>query len=225
MRSLQPPAFQSLGEGVAASLREAILEGDLPPGARLVEAEIAQQMGTSRGPVREAIRRLASEGLVEYRTNRGAWVTTLAPRDGWEVYTLRGMLEAWALELGGIEAARKGLPKLRAILVEMGKLTEDDLSKAVQLDLAFHGALVSGVEHRRLQEMYHRLDGVLSAMFLTAVRVLRIPLREMVPQHRPIAEAVATGDLATAVSAVREHYFHRAEQLRALEGPRGARRH
>ena len=85
-------------EIVLESLREQIINGILQPQEKLVEAEIARKFGLSRGPVREALRQLAVEGLVDYCPNKGCTVALLSPQDAYEVFFLRGSLEKLAIQ-------------------------------------------------------------------------------------------------------------------------------
>ena len=85
-------------ELILEALREQIINGTLVPQEKLVEAEIAQQFGTSRGPVRDALKQLAVEGMVDYQPNKGCSVALLSPEDAYEVFFLRGSLEKLAIQ-------------------------------------------------------------------------------------------------------------------------------
>src|SRR5690242_13281051 len=95
----QVPSFRPLRHDAYEALREAILLGRLRPGERVVEAEIARQMGFSRGPIREAVRQLGQDGLVEYQPRRGVIVTKLTSERVFDAYTVRAHLEGLAARL------------------------------------------------------------------------------------------------------------------------------
>lgn len=98
MQEQRKASNTTTSEIVLESLREQIINGTLQPQEKLVEAEIAQKFGLSRGPVREALRQLAFEGLVDYCPNKGCTVALLSPQDAYEVFFLRGSLEKLAIQ-------------------------------------------------------------------------------------------------------------------------------
>ena len=98
MQKQRKTSNTTTSEIVLESLREQIINGTLQPQEKLIEAEIAQKFGLSRGPVREALRQLAVEGLVDYCPNKGCTVALLSPQDAYEVFFLRGSLEKLAIQ-------------------------------------------------------------------------------------------------------------------------------
>jgi DNA-binding GntR family transcriptional regulator len=94
---LKPLNKKLLSENVVGAIRQAIFDGELELGQRLVETELAEQLGVSRGPIREALRLLANEGLVVINVHRGTFVAKPTPNDVEELYTLRQVLETLAL--------------------------------------------------------------------------------------------------------------------------------
>ena len=98
MQKQRKTSNTTTSEIVLESLREQIINGILQPQEKLVEAEIARKFGLSRGPVREALRQLAVEGLVDYCPNKGCTVALLSPQDAYEVFFLRGSLEKLAIQ-------------------------------------------------------------------------------------------------------------------------------
>ena len=91
--------YKALRDAAVLRIREAILQGRLKPGQRILEADMAQELGISRAPIREAIRQLESEGLVVSRAHRGTYVTTLSSQDAREIFSLRAALEGLAIML------------------------------------------------------------------------------------------------------------------------------
>jgi DNA-binding GntR family transcriptional regulator len=135
----------SATESVRRTVREAIVDGRIPPGSQLREARLAEMLGTSRGTVREAIRPLVQEGLVEYRMHRGAFVRAPFPADRLDVYVAREAIEVWAarklveseeaLDLSALDAA---VATMRAKEARGERPTEDTIAA----DLRFHHELV-----------------------------------------------------------------------------------
>jgi DNA-binding GntR family transcriptional regulator len=134
---LEYPTVQRL---VTERLRAAILAGQLAPGDRLQQDEIAQQLQVSRMPVREALRILQSEGLIELRPHRGAVVVSLRPEDIAEVFEIRGMLEARAAALAAPRLTPDDLRRLRAIFEEMDRAAQDE-KRWLALNRDFHMAI------------------------------------------------------------------------------------
>lgn len=141
------PRFEGLSatEGVRRTVREAIVDGRIPPGAQLRESRLAEMLGTSRGTVREAIRTLVQEGLVEYRMHRGAFVRSQFPADRLDVYVAREAIEVWAartlvesdneLDLAALDSAVATMRAKEA----RGKRPNED---TIAADLRFHHELV-----------------------------------------------------------------------------------
>lgn len=142
--SLPPLTGPSTAEVVAQRIRDAILDGNLRPGDRLIEADIAAELGISRGPVREGIRLLAAEGLAILRRNRGAIVASPTFEDVLEVYILRKGLGSLALEHAmSLDAA--SAPEFDDALVLLGRLHDPQVQAdpllMIEADLAFQGSL------------------------------------------------------------------------------------
>lgn len=201
---------------VADRLRRAILLGQIKPGERLVETTLAGAMGVSRGPIREAIKELEQVGLVTHYPRRGAVVSTLDPRDAWEIYSLRATLERQALLFPAVRVGPEVIARLEALVAKMGAITDAELQGAVELDLAFHAAVCDCSPNRRLYQVFRSLDGLVAAMFLTVTTRLGLRPSEMESKHRPILEALAAGDLAGAAERIERHYLDTADRLLKL---------
>jgi DNA-binding GntR family transcriptional regulator len=147
-------------EQVHRTLRDAIIEGEIPEGARLGEVRLAQMLGTSRGTVREAIRHLVQEGLVESRLHRGASVAALSLLDRLDVYVAREAIEGWAarwlLEQGhdiDLRPLEEAMGELRAAAVGEDRPTE----RVIAADILFHRELVGLTGSPRLARAYETL--------------------------------------------------------------------
>jgi DNA-binding GntR family transcriptional regulator len=201
-------SHEPLRERVADVLREAILDGALPPGAPLVEKAIAQDLAISRAPVREAIRMLAQEGLVESVAYRGSSVRRLRARDVTEVYSMRGLLERFAARTvlaAATSDPHAGLDHLRDICDEMQRCAEvDDLQGLSSADRRFHRALIDLAGHELLLDMWSLI--ALRARHVISLRnaQLRDPQR-VAANHRAIVDALAAGDLERSLTLITEH--------------------
>ena len=126
-----------LSEQVKDRLLKQIVDGELPPGSRIVETKVAKEFGTSQAPVREALRALSSLGLVEVRPHRGAWVREPSPEELAEAAEVRGALEAFAAEQAAKTITDKCIRKLERLVDEMGDHFDDPVE---QIGSAFgHG--------------------------------------------------------------------------------------
>lgn len=147
-------------EQVHQTLRDAIIEGEIPEGARLGEVRLARMLGTSRGTVREAVRQLVQEGLAEYELHRGASVAALSLLDRLDVYVAREAIEVWAarwlveqadeVDLGPLEDA---IEELRTASVGQDRPTE----AVIAADIRFHRELVELTGSPRLIRAYETL--------------------------------------------------------------------
>lgn len=208
----------STTEHVLRALRGAIVVGELPQGTQLREVALAQRLGTGRSAVREAIRQLVQEGLVQHEIHRGAFVRLIDPEDIVDVYRAREAVELAAVELV-LRAPTPDLAPLRAALDRLrrdaarGKGTWRDMADA---DIAFHEALVALSGSPRLVRMAATLAAE-SRMHLVAYPPYS-PERN-VADHERILEALERGS-AEAAELLREHLRYSARL--ATEGRRKA---
>ena len=135
-------AFQTLRESITSAIRSKILTGELQPGVKLAEQKLAEEFGSSRAPIREALRQLEQEGMVEYSRNVGCSVRRVKPEDAYEIYLLRANLEMTALRYFDCKFPEEDLRTLRGILEEMRNVRPGDLSQIVENDNRFHAVIV-----------------------------------------------------------------------------------
>jgi DNA-binding GntR family transcriptional regulator len=185
-------------ELVLASVRDAILAGVLDPGARLRQEELAELFGTSRIPVREALRALEYEGLVRSEPHRGFTVTSLDADDVEEVYDLRIVLESHAIRLAIPLLTDEDLAELEGIYSEMVSAPNADLQLAARERFYLRLYSVSGRP---------RLVGLIVRLRQEVARALRMPTLQHAPSiHDAFFEAVRTADADRAVATLAGHY-------------------
>ena len=190
---------------VQRELERMILAGDLPAGSKLNEAAIAELLGVSRGPVREAFRALEESGLVRLEKNRGVFVRQIDVDEADQIYELRSVLD----EFVGRRVAQAVTPdiarELRARVDRMEKATaKNDIDAYHRVNLEFHDRLVELAGNAKLLLMYRRLVNELNLYrraALAQVGTLPVSTRE----HREIVERIAAGDAAAAGRALQEH--------------------
>jgi DNA-binding GntR family transcriptional regulator len=189
---------------IVEQLRGDVLARRLTPGERLVESDLTERFGVSRGPVREALRRLAAEGLIEHAPNRGAVVTRLSPRDICELFQVRFEIEALAARLAAQSTDRAArmrfVDEIAMIFVDAPRRMGAYLDE----NAAFHAAVLRLAGNRQLAEVSARLRlPLIMAQVgdaLTA-EVMSVSVRE----HRAIAAAIVDGDAVAAANAARAH--------------------
>ncbi|HLF99608.1 MAG TPA: GntR family transcriptional regulator [Acidimicrobiia bacterium] len=215
-------AFSAIGitrtstlEQVVSALRRAILDGRLAPGTPLRETALADQLGVSRGTVREALRLLGPEGLIEHRPHRGAVVAGLDPADMIDVYEARIVLES----AGAERAAELGAEALRGMsdaLAAMGRTSAvDDVAGYVDAHAEFHHALVELIGSDRLSRFSSSLNGELRLGFAVLDRMTG-SLDDSVTAHARLLDVLASGDRNAARVAIVEHLRHGVDDVAEL---------
>jgi DNA-binding GntR family transcriptional regulator len=195
-----------LTERVCQGLRDAIVNGVLRPGERLVEERIAAQMGVSRVPVREALQALTAEGLVTSLPRRGVAVAVLTKQDVREIYGLRSALECQAARSACRNVSVSDLEQLRSLAQDMkrsGVARDTELLAAP--DLAFHKMILEISGNRRLLDAWL---GIMSQVRLLQWHVLaarHLNVENLVRNHEAIVDALQTGDPDKAERCLREH--------------------
>jgi phosphonate utilization transcriptional regulator len=206
----------SLTTAVHAEVQRLILAGELAPGAKLTEAMLADRLGVSRGPIREAFRMLEEAGLVQLEKNRGVFVRSIPLDEAMEIYDLRAMID----ESVGRQLAQHITPDqlkvLRGLVEQMERVVKagDNTSASDQyhrLNLDFHDRLVEFAGNRKLIALYRRLVNELSLFRrLNLADGKQIPVS--VSEHRAILKAIAAGDAATAGAALHAHVIESKER-------------
>ena len=189
-----------LRDQVKAILLERILSGDYVPGDRLVETRIAQELGTSQAPVREALRELELLRFLESAPFRGTWVREVSDAELIEVFPIRAALE----DVAAREAARRLDGDVAALEAEIDAMAgAKDLLTQVEHDTRFHQLIVEASGNARLVEMWSTLQ-VEARTTITAVATGLSPA-EVAELHRPILEALRRKNAKQAGKAIRSH--------------------
>ena len=198
----------SLPEAVTRALRHRILNNELPADSRLVEANLAAEFGVSRGTIRDAMRSLHAEGLIDIVPRRYSVVTRMSTEDAEDVCYARYVLEDASLQ-GGFGARRKEHAKaLRLALEHMSVAARlNDMDALVDSDTQFHQVLIDVSGRRRLKDLWSMLNSQMGALMRAEIERQGIDLSEAVHRHRPILEAVEEGDLDRLRAEIRSHYL------------------
>jgi DNA-binding GntR family transcriptional regulator len=201
-----------LREEVKAVLLERILSGFYAPGDRLVEIRIAQELGVSQAPVREALRDLESVRFVESAPFRGARVRGVSDEELIEVYPIRGALE----EVAAREAAKRLDGDVAALESELDQMRKaSDVREQVEHDVRFHQLIVEASGNGRLLELWNALQ-VETRTAVTAIRTGLTPA-DAAELHAPIIEALRQRRAGAAGRAMRSHFEHFGRMLARAE--------
>jgi DNA-binding GntR family transcriptional regulator len=207
----------TLWERVHDFLREEILSNRLPPGTVLGEAALAASLGVSRGPIREALGRLATEGLVAMRPRRGAVVSALTAAEFLEAYQVREALEAQAVRLAAPRLTDEDRRRLRALVAEQTRLVHaGDVDGFFRSNAEFHELLVRASGNGTLTDMYQQLLGHMGRYRMRSL-ALRGTIERSVVEHKAIVRALVRGDAERAVRLMGEHI--RVPQTRLESSP------
>jgi DNA-binding GntR family transcriptional regulator len=200
---------------VHGELRERILTGRLRPGDRLVERELAEDLGVSRVPVREAIRSLEAEGFLVVQSPRRVVVRQLARVDVEELFDVREALEGLAAGLAAARAGAAELKRLDRVLADAARATaRGDAARITVLNSRFHDEIVAIAGNALLSTMLKPLEGRLR--WLTSQNE---HWAELLDEHRRLYDAVASGDAERAKASAVEHVrVNRDVTLRSLFG-------
>ena len=210
---------RTLWEQVRDRLREDILAGRLEPGTELSEVALAKDFGTSRGPLREALGRLASEGLVTITPRRGAVVAQLSREEFIDAYQVREALETLAVRLAVPLMSDAEIAHLRELCELMDRAARDDEVRVFfDTNNSFHEALVRGSRNRKLHDVHRMLVGQM-VPYLPRSLELRGNLQQSVAEHQAILAAIEERDVERAAALLAEHI---EVPQRVLESDTGA---
>lgn len=198
-------------------MRSAILNGELQPGERLIEADIAEQMGISRGPVREALRSLAQQGLVVAHRRRGTFVYQLTKGEARDLVLFRAAVEGVAARTVAEKQPQEAMARLVGLVRELEDgIDRNQFEKLRDLDIAFHQTLLEASGNRWVLRAWSNLHPF---VWLLVGAVLPAPEedRSLGPRHRRVLTALCSGDPDAAERAIREHILGPESKLPIVE--------
>lgn len=210
----------TLWQRVYEHLRAEILDGRLPPGTELGEVALSAQLGVSRGPLREAIGRLAAEGLVMVRPRRGAVVRELTEAEFIELYQVREAIESMAVKLAVPQLSADDIEALNEINGRMAEhANRGEVQPFFAANLEFHARLMEACANQKLRELYQQLLDQLQRYRMQSLS-LRGNLQRSVAEHASIVRAAKRGDAERAAQLMADHI--RVPQRRLKRDSKGA---
>ena len=205
--------YRTLRENVADEIRMKILNGDMKPGDKIIEQELASEFGISRGPVREALRQLEQEGMVEYSRNVGCSVRHIGMDDVYEIYYMRANYEMMAVRLYNAPFPQETIEKMEQVLEQMKQLHKEEYRKVFELDNEFHEAILDLVSFMRLKKAWEDLNyGNIVMGYNMAVDSDQVIKRQYL-FHEKMLSACRTGTPAQVEQAIADHYLGSVEKL------------
>ena len=197
--------YKPLRDVVFENLREAIVEGKLKPGQRLMEVQLAEQLGVSRTPVREAIRKLELEGLVVMIPRKGAYVANMSLKDIIDVLEIRASLEGLAASLASERITGDDIKTLESIIEEFeNNIDESNVEALLKKDVEFHECIFKATNNKKLHQLINSLWEQVYRFRVTYISDYESTVN-IVGEHKMILDAIKKGDNELAKKYAMEH--------------------
>ncbi len=197
--------YLPLRDVVFNTLREAILKGELPPGERLMEKTLAERIGVSRTPIREAIRKLELEGLVTMVPRKGAEVAKISEKDIRDLLEIRATLEALAVKLACKKIDAEGIQRLDFLKDEFIKAAKKrDVELIIKKDVEFHDSIFNASGNEKL---IHILNNLREQIYRFRVKYIQemTDFQVLIDEHEEIVESVKSGNIQKAEEIAIKH--------------------
>ncbi len=203
---LSPVQRDRLSDRIYDEIRRGILRSDLASGERLVESDIARQMGVSQSPVRDAFKRLVNDGLVTQEPRRGTFVSTIDEGEARRVYSARELLDPYAASEFLAFDDGKGLARLEELVEQMfTAASNDDLPSLVIADVEFHRTLYEGSQHPLLVRVWPSIEKMMRTFTPFSNRKNFPSLDEVAATHVELLDALRDGDARRVAGLFQGH--------------------
>jgi len=205
--------YKPLRDVIFDTLRQAIIVGELKPGERLMEVQLAQKMGVSRTPVREAIRKLELEGLVEMLPRKGAHVADLSVKDIMDVLEVRATLDGLASSLSASRINDDEIKVLRHLLDQFISYVEkDNLQGSIKKDVEFHDVIYHSSRNDKLIQISNNLREQVQRFRVIYIKDYSSS-KELIKEHETIFDAIVSRDPEAAMQAAQIHIKNQEEAI------------
>ena len=205
--------YLPLRDVVFNTLRQAILRGELKPGERLMEIQLANKLGVSRTPIREAIRKLELEGLVLMIPRKGAEVAEITEKSLRDVLEVRRALEELAVELVCEKITDEQIQDLKDAAEEFKESLKDgDITRIAEADVKFHDVIYMATDNQKLIQL---LNNLREQMYRYRVEYLKRSdfHQQLIDEHEEIIETIESGQKDRAVQVVCQHVYNQVEAV------------
>lgn len=204
--SLKTEEFLPLRDEVFNTLRQRILKGTYKPGERLMEIHLAEQLGVSRTPIREAIRMLELEGLVKMIPRKGAQVASISREDLQDVLEVRKALDTLAVKLACMRISADEIQKLKNAELEFERsLRQGDTTQIAEADVAFHDVIQLASKNKRLKSMISNLAERIYRYRFEYIKQQSDGGQTLVDEHRLIIKYIEENNVDEAIGAIELH--------------------
>ena len=214
--TLNMNAYLPLRDVVFNTLREAILKGDLKPGERLMELQLASKLGVSRTPIREAIRMLEQEGLAVTTPRKGAEVAKMTLKDMEDVLEIRDALDELAVRIACQKISDEQLKQLEDMKELFEKSTQTgNVKKIAEADVTFHDVIYEATGNQKLVTL---LNNLREQVYRYRVEYIKDPKNypTLIAEHEAILESLKNRDVKNAVEAMHVHVANQAEAVKTV---------
>ena len=199
---------KTLREQVAEVLRKKILNEEIKPGERMIEAQISEEFQTSRGPVREALRQLEEEGLLEYESHKGCIVRTMTYAEMQEAYLIRSTLEELAVKMCSGKLTEELDRKMENNLRKLGEAAgRKDLYQIIELDEQFHSYVVMASHSDKLYKVWKSLESGNTAAYYTMGSEALVPFDYIQYNHQRILDSFRMQSVEQICEEIQHHYM------------------
>ena len=199
----------TLREQVTSELRIKILTGKLAPGTRIVENELAEEFGVSRAPVREALRQIEQEGLIEYTSHIGCTVRDYTEQDVYEVYLLRGTLEVLSVAICQGRFTSETIEKLDGILKNMKSVKSiEQFEETINNDNMFHECIIRECHMNRIYDQWKSLNSQNTIAFYRGIGKEEYDIHIQYKIHKEIVDAIKKGNPDEISNVLINHYLY-----------------
>ena len=206
--------YLPLRDVVFNTLRDAILTGKLVPGERLMENQLAEKLGVSRTPVREALRMLELENLVELVPRKGAQVLDMSEKDIVNILEVRSALEGLATSVACKKMSKEDLQQLKNMEVDFEKaVAENDVEHFVDIDEDFHDLIFAATENDKLINIFRNLRIQLYRYRMAQAKNNETSMSTIVAHHRSIIRAIENHDTEEGASIAQGHIKYQTESI------------
>lgn len=214
---ITPPMERTLTDQVVQQLRKQIILGHIPPGQRLTEARLSEQLEVSRSTVREALRRLEAESLIETSSHRGAKVALLTPDDAVQISEIHSMLGVYAVRQLELPISSDLRDRLQRTADEMHELHfPEDVDRFIELDNRFHHDIFVATGQRRILQLWSGVSALLGVIVSLSLRIGDVEGTQIAQRHDEIVEALSQPDTELAAQSIIEHYHSNRTRLQGL---------
>jgi len=197
--------YKPLREIVFECIREAILDGRLKPGERIMEIQLAEKLGVSRTPVREAIRKLELEGLLVMEPRKGAYVADVSLNDVVDVLEIRASLEGLAASLAAIRASNEEIELLREKAAQFREcLEKNDIQGMINKDTEFHEVILQAAKNKKLSSIIESLREQVQRFRVSYFTKYNMPTY-LIQEHQNVLDAIENRDPKKADQYAQEH--------------------